>query len=365
MIVRTNTGRHLLPLTSLLAVVMLAGCDGKSAPTADVRPVRTMTVQPGASADLTTLTGEIKARYESDLGFRIDGKIIERPVDVGSVVHKGDLLARLDPQPREQDLQAAKAEAVAAQAILVKDQAAEARQAQLLKDGYTPRAVYDNAVASLKASQSQVEATTARLRQAEDNLGYTRLLADADGVITAVSGNVGQVVSPGQVVVRLAQPHEREAAFNVSETILAGAPKNQPVTVTLMSDPNVKLQGTVRYVAPQADLTTRTYEVRITLADAPPEMRLGATVTGSVSADLSGTVELPGTALFERDGKPAVWVLDPKSSTVSLRPISVGRYSGDEVLLSGGLNKGDIVVTAGVQKLIPGQAVRLMNGVSS
>jgi RND family efflux transporter MFP subunit len=354
-----------LRLTTLAAVLALAGCDDKDPPAPDIRPVRTITVQPGASADLTSLTGEIKARTESDLGFRIDGKIIARPVDVGSVVKKGDLLARLDPQPRQQDLQAAKADAAAAQATLIRNQAAEHRQAELLKDGNTPRAVYDDALASLKTAQSQVEATAARLKQAEDNLGYTRLLADADGVITAVSANIGQVVSPGQVVVRVAQPSEREAAFNVSDTILAAAPKNVPVTVTLQSDPKVEVQGAVRYVSPQADPETRTYEVRISLPDAPPEMRLGATVTGSVSADLSGIVELPGTALFERDGKPAVWVVDSKSSTVSLRPISVGRYSGDKIVLSGGLTRGDVVVTAGVQKLIPGQAVRLLNGASS
>ena len=196
-------------------------------------------------------------------------------------------------------------------------------------------------------------------------MGYTNLRADVDGVITAVSANAGQVVSPGQVVVRLAQPGEREAAFNASDTLLAAAPKNVPVTVMLQSNTKIKVQGTVRYVSPQADPTTRTYEVRISLADAPPEMRLGATVTGSVSLDRGGGVELPGSALFEREGKPAVWVVDPKSSTVSLRPISVDRYSGDEVLLSAGLSKGEVVVTAGVQKLIPGQAVRLMNGASS
>jgi len=365
MMVRTSTGRSLSQLAPLLALILLAGCDDKSAPTPDIRPVRTITVQPGASAELPTLTGEIKARYESDLGFRIEGKIIERPVDVGSVVKKGDLLARLDPQPRQQDLLAARAEAAAAQAMLAKDRADEARQAELLKDGYTPRAVYDRAVASLKGSQSQVEATAARLKQAEDNLGYTRLLADADGVITTASANIGQVVAPGRVVVRLARPAEREAAFNVSEALLAAAPKNVPVTVTLMSDPRVKIQGAVRYAAPQADPATRTYEVRVSLPDALPQMRLGATVAGSLSLDLSGVVEIPGSALFERDGKPAVWVVDPQSSTVSLRPISVSRYGGDEVVLSGGLDKGDIVVTAGVQKLIAGQTVRLLNGASS
>jgi RND family efflux transporter MFP subunit len=356
-----NLRTHRLILGAVLLVAILAACDKKEPPAPDIRPVRATTVEPGANAELTTLTGEIRARYESDLGFRIDGKIVDRPVDVGSTVKKGDVLARLDPQPRQQDLQSAKADAASAKATLVKDQAAEARQAQLLKDGYATRAAYDDAVASLRASQSQVESTAARLQQAQDNLGYTQLLADADGVITVVSGNIGQVVSAGQAVVRLAQPGEREGAFNVSETILGAAPQNPPVTVTLTSNPSVKVVGRVRYVSPQADATTRTYEVRVALPDAPPEMRLGATVTGSVAYNAAGLVELPGSALFEQDGKPAVWIVDPKTGTVSVKPITIARYTGDKIVVSEGLNKGDVVVTAGVQKLIPGQKVRLLN----
>lgn len=359
--IKGNLCCHRSALGAILLVAILAGCGKKEPPAPDIRPVRAITVEPGANAEMTSLTGEVRARYESDLGFRIDGKIIERPVDVGSTVKKGDLLARLDPQPRQQDLQSAKADAASARANLTKEQAAEARQAQLLKDGYATRAAYDDAVASLQAAQSQVDSTAARLRQAEDNLGYTQLLADADGVITVVSGNIGQVVSAGQAVVRLAQPGEREAAFNVSEMILGAAPKNPPVTVALTSNPSIKVVGRVRYVSPQADATTRTYEVRISLPDAPPEMRLGATVTGSVAFDTTGLVALPGSALFEQDGKPAVWIVDPKAGTVSVRPVSVGRYTGDRIMLSGGLNMGDVVVTAGVQKLIPGQKVRLLN----
>jgi RND family efflux transporter MFP subunit len=351
-------------LSILLAISLVAiGCDKKKAAEADIRPVRTITVEPGAGAEVTTLTGEIRARYESDLGFRIDGKIIERPVDIGSTVKNGDILARLDPQPQQQDLQSAKADAASAQATLTRDQAAEARQAQLLRDGYAARASYDTALATLRAAQSQVESTTARLRQAEDNLGYTQLRADADGVITVVSANIGQVVSAGQAVVRLAQPGEREAVFDVSDAILSASPKNPPVTVVLASNPAISAVGTVRYVSPQADATTRTYEVRISLPDVPPAMRLGTTVTGSVSLDAAGVIELPGSALFEQDGNPAVWVVDPKAGTVAVKPISIGRYTGDKIVLNGGLQKGDVVVTAGVQKLIPRQKVRLLGAV--
>jgi RND family efflux transporter MFP subunit len=362
---KRDLGCRLLSLASILMMAApligtLAGCDRKADAPPDIRPVRTVTVEPGASAITNTLTGEVRARYESDLGFRVDGKIIDRPVDVGSVVKKGDVLARLDPLPRQKDLQSAKADAAAAKATLVKNQAAEARQAQLLKDGYATRATYDDAVANLQAAQSQVESATARLQQAQDNLGYTQLLADADGVITQVTGNIGQVVASGQAIVRLAQPGEREAAFDVPEAILSATRTAPPITVTLVSNPSIKVVGQVRYVAPQADPTTRTYEARVSLPNAPPEMRLGATVTGSAALQNEALVELPGSALFEQNGKPAVWIVDAKAGAVSLREIAISRYIGDRIVVGGGLNKGDIVVTAGVQKLIPGQKVRLL-----
>jgi RND family efflux transporter MFP subunit len=352
--------RHRSIVIAISFIAILGGCDKKKVAEPDIRPVRTSTVEPGAGTEKTTLTGEIRARYETDLGFRIDGKIIERPVDIGSTVRKGDLLAQIDPQPRQQDLQSARADAAAAQATLARNQSTEARQAQLLKDGFATRATYDDALAGLRTAQSQVASTSARLTQAEENLGYTQLRADADGVISTVSASTGQVVSAGQHVVRLAQPGEREAVFNVSEAILAASPKKPPVTVVLSSNHSISVVGSVRYVSPQADATTRTYEVRISLPNAPVEMRMGATVTGSVSLDRSDLVELPGSALFEQDGKPAVWVVDSKAGTVFLKPVSVGRFTGDRIVLSGGLDKGDVVVTAGVQKLIPGQKVRLL-----
>jgi RND family efflux transporter MFP subunit len=275
-------------------------------------------------------------------------------------VKKDEVLARLDPQPQQQDLESAKAAVDSAEATLIRDTADEARQRELLKTGATARTTYDAALAALKVAQSQLDSTTARLRQAQDNLGYTDLRADADGVITTVSANVGQVVTSGQAVVRLAQLGEREAVFNVSEAILDRAPVNPPVTVKLSGDPSVSTVGKVRYVSPQADPTTRTYEVRVSLPDAPVRMRLGATVTGSVSINQPGIVEIPASALFEKDGKPAVWIVDPESSTVGLKPVAVERYADDQIILSGGLDNGELVVTAGVQKLVPGQKVRLL-----
>lgn len=352
---------HVLLATAL---VILTGCgEGKEkqATAPVIRPVRTVAVEPKRTSQVLTLTGNIEARYQIDVGFQVSGRIIARPVDVGTVVKPGDLLARLDPQQYQQNLEAAKADVVAAQAEVVRSQAQEGRQRELLKNGFTPQATYDQALKIFKSAQAQLDVAKARETQADQNVGYTEVKAETDGVITSVSADAGQVVGAGQVVVRLARPGEREAVFNVAESAAKGVPQNPTVTVVLISDPEIRTTGKVRYVSPQADPTTRTYSVRVSLPDAPPQMRLGANVTGSVTFGEATVVELPGSALFEKNGKPAVWLFDPKSGEVGLRGIDIARYEGDRIVVANGISQGDIVVTAGVQKLLPGQKVRLMD----
>lgn len=328
---------------------------------APIRPVRTMAVEFRESGDILSLTGEIQPRYQADIGFRVSGKILQRPVDVGTEVKKGDLIALLDPQQFRQDLEVAKSEVAAAQAEVTRSQAQEARQRELLKNGHTTRVKYDQALKSFKTAEAQLDATRAKQVQASENLGYTELKADKDGVITAVGADAGQVVSAGQMVVRLAQPGEREAVFNVAEGALKNPPKSPTVVVHLVSNPDIKDTGTVRYVSPQADPETRTYTVRVSLPDAPPQMRLGANVVGTVTLNQARTVTIPGSALFQKDGKAAVWLVG-KDHTVQLKPITVDRYQGDSVIVGGGLAQGEVVVTAGVQKLLPGEKVSLAEG---
>src|SRR5262245_47834170 len=325
----------------------------------DIRPVRTLTVEPTEGGETVSLTGDIQPRYQADIGFRVNGKILERPVDVGTQVNKDDLLARLDPQQYKQDLEVAKSEIAVAEAEVTRSQNQEYRQRELLKNGYTTQVQYDQALKTFKTAQAQLDAARARQVQASENLGYTELKADADGVITAVGADPGQVVSAGQMVVRLAQPGEREAVFNIAEGAFKNRPKDPTVMVRLVSNPEVETKGKVRYVSPQADPTTRTYTVRVSLPDATPQMRLGANVVGTVTLDQEQGVTIPGSALFQKDGKPAVWVVE-KDSTVQLKPISVERYEGDAIVVGNGLVQGDVVVTAGVQKLLPGQKVSLL-----
>ena len=327
----------------------------------DIRPVRTVTVEPREGGDTVSLTGEIQPRYQADIGFRVNGKILARPVDVGTQVKKGDLLARLDPQQYRQDFEVAKAEVATAEAEVTRAEAQEWRQRELLKNGNTTRVQYDQSLKTFKTAQAQLDSARARQVQASENLDYTDLKADNDGVISAIGADPGQVVSAGQMVVKLAQPGEREAVFNVAEAIFKNPPRKDPtVDVNLVSNPDIKTVGRVRYLSPQADPTTRTYTVRVSLPDAPPQMRLGASVVGNVTINEGKIVAIPGSALFQKDGKPAVWLVEKSNNTVQLKPITVERYQGDSVVVGSGLAQGDVVVTGGAQKLLPGQKVRLM-----
>jgi RND family efflux transporter MFP subunit len=347
-------------LVALAGVLAVAACGkGEKAAAPEIRPVRTVTVEPRQVGETLSLTGEIQPRYQADIGFRVDGKILERPVDVGTSVKSGQLLARLDPQQYRQSVEVAKADVQAAEAEVTRSEAQEFRQSELLKNGHTTRVKYDQAVKTFKTAKAQRDAARAKLVQATENLGYTELKADQDGIVTAVGADAGQVVAAGQMVVRLAQPGEREAVFNVGEVHLLNPQKDPTVTVKLVTDPAITAHGKVRYVSPQADPATRTYTVRVTLPDAPPQMRLGASVIGSVTKDQAEVISLPSTALFDQGGKPAVWLVGADGK-VALKPITVARYGDDSFVVGSGLAKGEIVVTGGAQKLVPGQKVRLM-----
>jgi membrane fusion protein, multidrug efflux system len=364
----TDSLSKLLPykLLSPAAIVVVAMVSALSAckkeeqaAAPNIRPVRAVTVEPSEAGETVSLTGEIQPRYQADIGFRVNGKILERPVDVGTQVKKGDLLARLDPQQYRQDFEVAKAEVAKADAEVARSQAQEYRQRELLKNGHTTQVAYDQALKTFKTAQAQADAVRAKQVQASENLGYTDLKADNDGVISAIGAEPGQVVGAGQMVVRLAQPGEREAVFNLAEAAFKNPPKNPTVEVKLVSNPDMQTQGKVRYISPQADPTTRTYTVRVSLPDAPPQMRLGANVIGSVTVNQGSSITIPGGALLQKDGRPAVWLVD-KDGTVQLKAVTVQRYQDDSVVVGDGLARGDVVVTAGVQKLLPGQKVSLM-----
>lgn len=348
-----------------IATSALAACEkAETAAEPETRPVRTVTVDPKPIDDDRQGIGEIKPRYESDLGFRVAGKVMSRAVDVGVAVKSGDVLARLDEQDFQNKLKSSEADVASAEAVLVEAKAAEDRQNQLLAKGVTTRANYDAALKNLRAAEAQVTSAKAALALAKDQVSYAELKADFDGIVTATGAEAGQVVNVGQMVVRLAKPEAKDAVFNIAESAFKDRkPEDKPaVSVNLLSIPSITAEGTVREVSPVADPTTRTFQVKVTLENPPEAMRFGATIAGRLKTVTAPVVVLPGSALFDKAGTPAVWIVNPADNKVKLKPITVARFDAEKVVVSDGLAKGDIVVTAGVNRLREDQAVKLIEG---
>jgi RND family efflux transporter MFP subunit len=347
-------------LAAAVIATTIAGCDKPAPQTSEARPVRTVTVERVADGETTSLTGHIRAKDQVDLAFRLDGRMIERPVNVGDLVTAGQAVARLDPQNQQNALRSAQADLTAAEAVLTQVRLAFGRQQKLLADGWTTRAKFDDTQQALVAAQAGVDAARAHMRIAQDQLSYTELVADAPGAVTAVGAEPGEVVRAGQMVVRLARQGGRDAVFDAPEDLIRTGPRDPVVEIVLTDDPQVRATGRVREVAPQADPVTRTFQVKVGIIDPPEAMRLGSTITGSIKLSAPPGVEVPASVLTEANGRPAVWVVDPQSLTVSLRNVDVLRYDPATVIISEGLETGEIVVTAGVQTLRPGQKVRLL-----
>jgi RND family efflux transporter MFP subunit len=283
---------------------------------------------------------------------------------VGDVLKPGQLVARLDPKDGQDSLRKAQAELASAEAALTQARLTFGRQQELVKDGWTPRAKFDEAQQTLLSAQAQVDAARSQAQISQNQLSYTALFADAAGAVTAKGAEPGEVVQAGQMVVRLARQGGRDAVFDVPEQFIRKGPSDPLVHLVLSNDPTVRATGRVREVAPQADATTRTWQVKVGIIDPPPAFALGSTVTGSIKLDAPLGVEVPPSALTQADGHPAVWVVDPQSLTVSLRNVEVSRYDPASVVIAQGLQPGDVVVTAGVQVLRPGQKVRLLGAAS-
>jgi RND family efflux transporter MFP subunit len=353
-----------LPVPTFLAVMLaasLAACRSEPEVAApDARPVRSTVVEQRSSGAPVTLTGRIEAEDEVSLGFRIAGRVKENTLKLGDRVEPGAVLARLESQNEQNALRAAQAELAAAQAQLTQARNHFDRQDELLRDGWTTRANHDRATQELQSAQSQVDSAQAQLKAAHDLVGFTELTADAPGVVTAVGPGAGEVVRAGQMIVKLARKDGRDAVFDVPAQIIRSAPPNPQIIVSLTDDPTVMANGRVREVAPQADPVTRTFEVKVGLTAPPPTMRLGATVTGRMETQTVSVIEVPASSLTRFNRQPAVWVVDPSNHTVSIRNIDVLRYDPERVAVAGGLDMGEVVVTAGAQALHPGQKVRLV-----
>ena len=356
-----KAGSRAMLFCFLAAALVLCGCQQKSEEKApEIRPVRTVTVSKEQGGQLVSLTGRVEAEDEASLAFRVSGRMIERTANVGDRVEAGQVIARLEPQNAQNTLRSAQAAVNAADGQLIKTTAAFDRQNRLLGQGFTTRANHDAARQAMRLAQAQVDDAKAQLRIAQDNLAYTELEADAPGIVTARGAEPGEVVQVGQMIVRLARQDGRDAVFDAPAQLLSKSPPNAVVKVSLADNRSVTADGRVREVAAQADPVTRTFQVHVGLTNPPEAMRLGSTVIGEIRLENEEAMEIPASALTAFNGQPAVWVVDPAAMTVSMRNIEVSSFNPATVVVASGIDAGDVVVTAGVQALHPGQQVRLL-----
>jgi RND family efflux transporter MFP subunit len=352
------TPRPSLAGLSLIAVVALAACSKPAPQAEEIRPVRALELEAKPVGDYAEFPGEVRARYESRLGFRVGGKIVARKVDVGAIVKRGQLLMQLDPQ----DLKLAEAQTLAAlRAAETNRDLAQAdfkRHQELRARNFVSQAVLDAKEGALKAAQSNVDAARAAYRGQANQAGYASLESDADGVVTAVEAEVGQVVAAGASVVRVARTDEKEVVIGVPEDKVGALRRMEQVTVHLWANPGAAIAGKIREIAPVADPATRTYTVKVAIP-ARADVRLGMSATVRLFAGGAATaVRVPLTALVQNKGTTSVWVVE--QGKVRLVPVQVAGPAGNELVLAGGVTPGQTVVTAGVNLLKDGQKVRIL-----
>ncbi len=346
--------------SALLASVVLLGAAGELP-----KPVRVAVVAMQARQVGLTFSGTVQARTEADLGFRVAGKVTLRPVDIGDHVHAGQTLALLDPADLQFSQEASEAALQAAMADAEDAQAEMKRYNGLGRSSpaFLP-SEYDKRVAAQRMANARLMQAVRQVALARNQRSYGALTADADGIVTALPVQVGQVVAAGQTVARVAHTDETEIVVDVPENRLLDIRTAKDVTLTLWAAPGQILHGRVREVGALAEPASRTFAVKVTILDAPADViALGMTAAVNFGRPGNLVAALPATALTDTQGRPAVWVLDPVSHQATLRPVEVASYGGDgSVLVGGGLATGEQVVTAGVQQIAPGMALTAWAG---
>lgn len=343
-------------LCGLLVVVLLPGCRQEAAQSPPLTRVTVVTAEVTDFAPEVSLTGVIAAQVQSEVSFRVAGKIAKRMANVGDHVTADQVLARLDPAEQMAEVQAAQAGVRSAEATLRQATTSFERLQSLLVTGNTTRREYDQAEAAARSAQAQLDQANSQFAQANDQLGYTELRAGADGIIVQQLAEAGQVVTQAQPVFVLARDGGRDAVFNVHEWALANVDLDKGIGVALVTDPSIKTTATVRLVSPAVDASSMTVQVRLGLAATPPAMTLGRLVSGTALTRARMVVLVPWHAVFEQDGKPAVWLVD--GGTVALKPVAIERFNRDTIAITG-LEAGQKIVSAGGQMLRPGQTVEI------
>jgi RND family efflux transporter MFP subunit len=348
-----------LSIAACLPMVgLLAGCGEQAAAPEPVRPVLSIVVAPPGS-DAVSVVGTVQPRYQTDYGFRVLGRLIARPVNVGDNVAKGQPLAAIDATAAELAVRSLQGALTTAQGTLLNATGTVTRQRSLIETGANTQATLDSAEQSFAAAEAGVVRAQANLAKAREQLTYTKSNADYAGVVASVGAQVGQIVVPGQTVVTVARPDVREAVIDIAIELASKLDIGMPLTVSLQVDPQVRVEGKVREIGPQFDALTRLSRVRVTLVSPPDTFRLGSTVTTYIPGNSPHGFRLPAAAVLTQDGKTRVWIVDPGSKSVTARDVAIVPNDDGSVTVTSGIDAGMRIVTAGVHHLKEGQKVRL------
>lgn len=341
----------------VVLAVLLVACEQTAQPTHSIRSALVMSVDEKVTLPPTVLVGEVHARYVSNQGFQIAGKIIERHVERGTVVKKGQLLARLDNVDTDLSHQASQAKISEAEADLALVRAKLNRQEQLFKNNFI-------SAQALEIDQAQYNVALAQLKQARAQAAvignqsrYTRLFAERDGVITEIHAEPGQVVEPGELIAKIAVPDIKEVVIAVPESKMGGVFLDAPARIRLWVDPDSVYDGYVREIAPAADSITRTFQVRVAITNPDSQIHLGMTADVRLENKDNNIFFLPSTAVTRREGKNIVWVVNSQTGQVQPKAVHTGMFHEKGVFILEGIQKGEIIVIAGIHTLTPGQII--------
>ncbi|MER8424815.1 efflux RND transporter periplasmic adaptor subunit [Mesorhizobium sp. M1403] len=344
----------------IVAALGLAGCSQEKAEVTEIiRPVKVVEIAKASDTRQLSYSGSVRARTEMNLGFRINGKITERLVDIGDRVKPGDVLARIDPTDYELSVRSAQASLDAADRQVETVELTRKRAEQLYAKNFAPKSQLEQATLSYNQAVATRDSARSQLAQAQNQVRYTDLKADKNGIVTAVAADVGQVVGSGTPVVTVAIDGEKEVLIAVPETDIAEFKPGKTVKAGFWSDEALTLEGKVREVAGSADPQSRTFAVRVSLPN-DPRVLLGMTASIEAAADnQQQLVSIPLSALAQKDSQSIVWTVDRSGGTVHAHPVKVAAFTPDGVSVADGLKPGDVVVAAGTQFMTENLKVKL------
>lgn len=354
--------KFVLPV--MLSCVGMSACSDEKKDEAPIRPVLSMVAEPREAATIG-FAGTVEAKYSTDLGFQVLGRIVSRSINVGDLVHKGDEIARLDATALELAVKAAEGNLASATAKLQLAEVNDVRQKTLLLSNATTKERVEETIQSRVAAEATLLQYQADLTKAKDQLGYATLKAEFDGVVSSLSAEVGQVVSAGQTVATVARLEARDAVVDIPDSYDQLTALGTPFSVILQANPEIKVNGIVRETAPQADAATRTRRTKIGLETPPPSFRLGSTVTATPTSPSEGHLWLPESSIGgSGTSEHFVWVVEPDGKKVQRRVVTIQPSAAGGVDILSGITAGERIVTAGVNSLSNNQPVRILGEIA-